>query len=74
MAGGCVGRGWSEGEKRGAERNGEGFLYLLLKFIDAIGHVLVPGVVDQDVDRPHPRHGFLDELLAILSLGDVGRV
>ena len=53
---------------------GRGGGFLLLKFVDAVGHVLVPGVIDQDIDGAHSRHGFLDELLAILPLGDVGGV
>lgn len=45
---------------------------LLCKFTDAVNHVLIGGVVGEDVDGAHFRDGLLDELGAIRLLGEVG--
>ena len=39
---------------------------VLCELTDAIDHVLVGGVVDDDVDGPHVGHGLVDELFACL--------
>ena len=36
-----------------------------------MNHILICGVVDEDVDSTHFRHCFLDELGAVLLLSEV---
>jgi len=46
---------------------------VLRELSNAVNHVLVCGVIDQDVDRPHLVQSLLYQLLAILHLAHVSR-
>ena len=46
---------------------------VLWEVFDGVFHVLVGSIVDDDVDLAHLGEGLLNNLLAVLLLGDVGR-
>lgn len=54
-------------------REGGSFACLLGELADAVGHVLVRGVVDENVDSAQVRDRLVDDLLACLLGPQVGR-
>ena len=63
------------GVEEGVDVGVEGAEPLVLAQLgDAVDHVLIAGVVDEDVDRAHARDRFVDQFPAVARLRDVRRV